>query len=309
MNDLELVRELGEDARLLTLSELSPSRDALASGIASYSAGKRRGPAPRRVVVTAAAAAVAAIVAGVVVGTHSSVRVPGHVVRPRGATVQLTAKQVLDRAARAALSEATVVPRGDQFVFTKVAGGPPGAPVTETWLSVDGSRDGLGIEAEPDGKVLYRNTVFACANGGPPAGVPCTPSRAYFPDMPTTAGAMGAYLEKAQRVRAGDLNNLSKTVGAMLASDYILPAQRAALYEYLATTPGLVVEHNVRDISGRPGVGVGWPYEGGKAMNIFDPETYAYLGITTWGIQGERGGDALIQVAIVGRPGQLPPGS
>ena len=92
----------------------------------------------------------------------------------------------------------------------------------------------------------------------------------------------------------------------MLESDYILPAQRAALYEFLATTPGLIVEPNVRDISGRPGVGVGWSFEGGRAMNIFDPKTYAYLGLTTWGLAGQQGGAALLHVAIVDHPGQLP---
>jgi hypothetical protein len=141
---------------------------------------------------------------------------------------------------------------------------------------------------------------------GPVVTEPCTPTPAYFPGMPTTAAAMGPYLERTQGIRLGDLNDLAKTVGYMLESDYIRPAQRAALYEYLATTPGLIVEHNVRDISGRPGVGVGWSFEGAKAMNIFDPATYAYLGLTTWGNHGEVGGDALIHTAIVNHPGQLP---
>ena len=33
---------------------------------------------------------------------------------------------------------------------------------------------------------------------GPVVTVPCTPERAFFPDMPTTAAAMGAYLERTQ---------------------------------------------------------------------------------------------------------------
>lgn len=48
-------------------------------------------------------------------------------------------------------------------------------------------------------------------------------------------------------------------------SDYILPEQRAALYQFMATTPGLIVEPGVRDISGRPGVGVGWSFDGSRA--------------------------------------------
>ncbi len=41
-------------------------------------------------------------------------------------------------------------------------------------------------------------------------------------------------------------------------------------------------------------------------MNIFDPASYAYLGMTTWGEQDQQGGDALLQTAIVNHPGQLP---
>jgi hypothetical protein len=141
---------------------------------------------------------------------------------------------------------------------------------------------------------------------GPVVTVPCTPELAFFPDMPTTAAAMGPYLERTQGVRLNDLNDLSKTVGFMLESDYILPAQRAALYRFLASTPGLTVEHHVREVSGRPGIGVGWRFEGSKAMNIFDPRTFAYLGMTTWGEQGQLGGDALVQTAVVDRAGEMP---
>jgi hypothetical protein len=208
-----------------------------------------------------------------------------------------------------------VVQSGDQFVYTEVGGG-AGAPVVRTWLSVDGTRNGLSVTTYGDGKVQSL-TLLGCVNGvrkiqlpgvggGPVQTVPCTPEPAYFPDMPTSAGAMAGYLERTQGIRLSDLNDLAKTVGSMLESDYILPAQRAALYEFLATTPGLIVEPDVRDIDGRPGVGVGWSFEGAKAMNIFDPGTYAYLGLTTWSLQGQQGGDALLKTAITNIPGQLP---
>ena len=37
-----------------------------------------------------------------------------------------------------------------------------------------------------------------------------------------------------------------------------------------------------------------------------DPRTFAYLGMTTWGEQGQLGGDALVQTAVVDRAGELP---
>lgn len=164
----------------------------------------------------------------------------------------------------------------------------------------------LAVRGDPETVKQYERVHGPVPIDGPVVTTPCTPQAAYFPDMPTSAGAMLGYLERTQGIRPDNVNDLAKTVGYVLESDYILPAQRAALYEFLATTPGLIVEPNVRDISGRPGVGVGWSFEGSRAMNIFNPITYAYLGLTTWGVAGQKGGDALLQVAIVNRPGQLP---
>jgi hypothetical protein len=39
---------------------------------------------------------------------------------------------------------------------------------------------------------------------------------------------------------------------------------------------------------------------------LFDPRTFAYLGMTTWGEQGQLGGGALVQTAIVDRAGEMP---
>ena len=330
MNDLDVLHDFAPDMPLPSASDLSAAREKVVAGIAGRRI--RRGLA-RRIVFGGVTVAVAALItAGVMLasGTHAVVTVPA----------QMTAREVLERAASAALQQHGGVPRGDQFVYTEVTSG-PGSAVVRTWLSVDGTRNGLGRTTLPDGKV-QSTTLLGCADGkrsvrtpgvdgkplragkkpmtigeyeklhgplpmdGPVITTPCTPQLAYFPDMPASAGAMLGYLERAQGIRPDNLNDLAKTVGYMLESDYILPAQRAALYEFLATTPGLIVEPNVRDISGRPGVGVGWSFEGGRAMNIFDPKTYAYLGLTTWGLAGQQGGDALLRVAIVDHPGQLP---
>jgi hypothetical protein len=337
MNDLDLLRECAPDAPLLSITELSAPRERVLAGVAQgrhafrpaaaeRRRAKRRGPARRIVIGGVTVAAAAAITAGVLAGTHRTA--PAVVTVP----AKLTAREVLEHAASAALGEPAVVPRDDQFVYTKVVG--LGRVVEQSWLSVDGTRDGL-TEAPMNGK-MQKTVQLGCVNGarkirtpgrdgkplkhgkkpvplktpvpmdGPVVTVPCTPERTFFPDMPTTAAAMGPYLERTQGIRRHDLNDLSKTVGFMLESDYILPAQRAALYKYLATTPGLTVESHVRDVSGRPGVGVVWHFEGSKAMNIFDSRTFAYLGMTTWGEQGEVGGDALVQTAIVDQAGQVP---
>jgi hypothetical protein len=323
MNDLDLLRECAPDAPLPLLTELSVPRERVMAGFAPTR--KRRGHARRIAIGGATVAAAAAITAGVLAAGETA---PAVVSVP----AQLTAREVLDHAAVAALRESAVVPRGSQFVFTRVVG--PGGVVELSWLSVDGTRNGL-TESPVNGK-MQKSVQLGCVNGartmrtpgrdgkplkgghkpiaiktpvpmdGPLVTVPCTPERAFFPDMPVTTAAMGPYLVRTQGIRLNDLNDLSKTVGFMLEGDYILPAQRAALYEYLATTPALTVERHVRDVSGRPGIGVVWHFAGSKAMNIFDPRSFAYLGMTTWGEQSQRGGDALLRTAIVDRVGQLP---
>jgi hypothetical protein len=287
-----------------------------------------------RIAVGVTSGAVAALAVGLTLsslpgGTHPAGTAIAHPSPStgRGAVITvLTAKQVLDSAATAALSHPGAAPRPDQFVYTKVGDG--GGDVAQSWLSVDGSRNGLVEAPGPDGTT----TILGCVNGnrqlrlpgsngkpytgpakpkapvpldGPVVTEPCTPQPAFLPAMPTTASAMPAYLA-TQGVRLNDINDLAKVVGGMFQSDYLLPAQRAALYEFLATTPGLTLERNVKDITGRPGIGVGWSFMGSKAVLIFDPGTYTLLGITTRGEQGQVGGAALLQMAITNQAGQQP---
>jgi hypothetical protein len=106
----------------------------------------------------ACAGAAAAIFVGTAGETHSSVCGPGKTVTAPGGTVaaHLTAREVLENAA-AALRQADVVPRGDQFVYTKVA---DGRVVVQTWLSVDGTRDGRQTQTGEQA-----TTLLGCANG------------------------------------------------------------------------------------------------------------------------------------------------
>jgi len=269
------------------------------------SARPKRKAARIRIAVFAASGAGAALAVGLTLsslpgGAHSAVTA---VSRPRpsspgGApvTAVLTAKQVLDTAATAALSHPGAPPRPDQFVYTKVGDGT--GRVAQTWLSVDGSRNGLMENQGANGTT----TILGCVNGKRQ----CIPQPAFFPAMPTTATAMPAYLAKTLGVRLNDLNDVAKVVEGLFQSDYLLPAQRAALYKFLATTPGLTLQRDVKDVAGRPGIGVGWSFQGSKAMLIFDPGTYTLLGVTTWGERGEAGGAALLQMAITNQAGQEP---
>lgn len=283
-------------------------------------AGTARGP-HRRIMIGAVTGAAAASAIGLTLGLLPSGAQTASP-RPAGSSstainTHLTAKQVLDKAAATALTEPTVVPRPDQFVYTKLQAGP--GHVTQSWFSVDGSRNGLkkGYFEGGTGTTYF----VGCVNGehqirlpgyngkryqGPPKPkhpVPldgpvvtesCVPDPSFFPDMPSTASAMGAYLERAHGARPDDVADIAQ----YLEYDFLLPAQRAALYEFLATLPGITVQHNVKDAIGRPGIGVSWSRMGYPETIIFDPGTYAPL---------EIGGDAvIIQPTIVDQVGQVP---
>lgn len=120
-----------------------------------------------RIAVGVTSGAVAALAVGLTLsslpgGTHSAGRAIGHPTpsssRSSGIAV-LTAKQVLDTAATSALSHPGATPRPDQFIYTKVGDG--GGHVAQTWLSVDGSRNGLMEDQGPNGK----STILGCVNG------------------------------------------------------------------------------------------------------------------------------------------------
>jgi hypothetical protein len=295
MNELDMLRELAEETPLATPQELSRAHARLLDAIgAERRPNRRQRHAPavwtnRRFGRAMAAIALAgAAAAAIVIVTQRPPVAERQVSPPAG---HLTASQVLVKAAFVALHTNAEPPRPNQFIYTKVQAS--GGGLTQSWLSVDGARD----------SIIGSVTVPGCVDGGSSS---CTPVRAYFPQMPTQPGKVLAYLERTQGVRPGNLNDLAKTAGTMLDSDYLLPAQQAALYQFLARTPGIrLVPHTV-DAAGRPGVGVRWTLGGSAAMLIFDSRTLRYLGMATEGSHGQTSSNALVQIAIVDQAGELP---
>jgi hypothetical protein len=289
MNDLELVATLAEDAPLPSGDDLAVPRARLTTAIAAeidiIAAAARGRPGSRRHRRLIAAAAVAVAVA-------ASAAVGVAVARPGGSgpvqTAQLTAVQVLDRAASAALRQPAVVPLPSQFLYTKTAEFPSGT--AEIWRSIDGA----GQFVEQDGKLMR-------FGGGIPA---------YYPDMPTRASAMDAFLERTEGREMDDSNprDLPKFIVGWVLQGYLRPAQQAALYKFYVTLPGLTLVPHVRDVSGRPGVGVSWSVGNFTVMSIFNPQTFAYLGTTSWVGHTEYSGGswAVLSTAIVDHAGEVP---
>ncbi|GIH14976.1 CU044_5270 family protein [Rugosimonospora africana] len=314
MDDLRLLREVERDRPLRTLEELAAQRSLLLEATRADPAGVRAHPtrrtrpagvwagwlgtARRRLwAVFAAAVGTLAVVAAAML-----LLVPGkgggdQPARSGSATEAIL---VLQRAAAKQAGLPDVVPRPDQFVYTKT-GGPGG--FREAWWSVDGTRDGL-----IQGSTGVTTPVAGCRDGRaaavkgdefvPGKTEPCTPSPAYQPDLPTDPDAMMAYLYQ-HGGEPGDPNATGKAVLTLLQEQYVRPPAREALFEAAARIPGLRLIPNVTDGAGRTGVGVAWSEAGKNGLLIFDPKDYSLLDSGTG-----AGGDAVIRQAIVNEVGQ-----
>jgi len=340
VNELKLLREIGDEIRPPEPGETAAARARMLALLSHERAAARS----RRFIIGGIPLAAAAVAVGLLV------TVPGGATSP-GVTIstQLTAKQVLDRAANAALREPALTPRPDQFVYTKeiteYSSGDVRTLASEYWHSVDGTRNSLitAVITQTDGTTTHSSQIYpGCRNGhynsggtvrsnspvGPsvkpgqtvpsnsavgPAVIPgqtvtggCTVWPAFLPDMPTTASEMLTYLERTQGVKPGDPASLFHAIAEGVSGDYLLPAQQAALYRMLATTPGLTVVPSVRDAAGRAGVGIQISVY--HMVLIFDPHTFASTGYQGDSASGGQPpyNDAVLQVAIVDQTGQRP---
>jgi len=207
--------------------------------------------------------------------------------------------------------------RADQFVYTETREASGGT--SRRWLSTEGNRAGL---VENSGQRSFRSPPCTVAQAQ--GASTCAEQAGYLPAMPTDPGKLLAYLVQvgiadpppgpgAAPGSAWEANDLGKAVDYLMQTTYLLPAQRAALFELMAKTPGYTVVPGARDAIGRTGVAVRWRYEGAPAEIILNPVSYAYLGDRTWPVPGFHGkdadaydGGALIRMAFVDRAGELP---
>jgi hypothetical protein len=343
MNDLDLLTDLTPEAPLLAPADLAVTRARLTAAIAAEQAS---GPAQaawpvrrlaltalaawpvRRLALTAtAAAAAAALIATalVAIGGHSG---PARTAAPAkvNARVNVAAARFLDQAAAVVQREPAQPPGPDQFVYTENLEG--GARVERQWLSTDGNRPGLdmiwnGTRLLRD-KAVQPCTVAQGAQVVPttgPVGGGCFEAAGYLSGMPTGPNRLLAWLAKNGIVNQQDddpakvaamgpgwlANDIGKAVEEVLPYTYLLPAQLAALFRLMAQTAGFKIVRGVRDVAGQPGVGVVWDFDGGPpVMNIFNPTTYAYMGVAQLGTGPDGAVSALVQMAFVDKAGQLP---
>jgi len=279
MNELDLLTQLGNETPLPDPASLAAARARVVAGL---TARRRRRPSRRTVIAGSVATTAAAAVAAAAVtftlapARHQTHRVGGNV----------TAAQLLDFAAAAALAQQPLTPKPNQYVYVKVIAG---AVVTQLWTPV---------AYRPSGLIQTGTQAPVVTSEERPG---------FYPGMPITASAMpGFFARLGVDVHDVYFVHLSTEI---LDDDYLLPVQQAAFYKFLATVQGASVASNVRDAAGRTGTGLIWDVQGTKWMLIFNSRTFAYLGAKLGQGSGQAAWEfssAELQKAIVNRPGQLP---
>jgi len=225
------------------------------------------------------------------------------------------AGQVLQLAAQHAAATPAMDARANQFLFidsieieSKItsAGTRVSGPLrTRTWLSVDGTHDGLVLQ-QATRAAPVRTDLDGCTNGRQaetidrPKTTPkvaCTPEPAYLPgSIPTDPARLLAYVyavaaAKPTWVSVGAGPDLKPKGFVKLSADqraFIeiadllyknhLPAVQEAAFQAVGLIPGVQVRRNVADAAGRTGVAVTRTEAGSTEELVFDPATYRYLG-------------------------------
>ncbi|ROO51610.1 hypothetical protein EDC02_6494 [Micromonospora sp. Llam0] len=239
------------------------------------------------------------------------------------------AAEILRTAALVAHEADLPVPRAGQFVFTETVASPinqvqqpdggfstaQGPRVLrQTWLSADGTRDGLVRDRpyQQDRAASDELALPACpavSSADPVPGRPCTPQPGFDAGMPDSPAALLDWLRAGVSSAAGPPVASAAAAGGgvadalvfqragelLVGGRYLTSGQRSALFAALASLPGVTVQQQVRDLANRDGVGVGMT--DGTTL-IFDATSYAFLGTTN---------SALLRQATVDEAGDVPP--
>jgi hypothetical protein len=272
---------------------------------------RRRVPRSARLAI--AASVLSAVVVAVVVFQAPT--------SPNTAPSAASAAPFLRRAAHAILTVPTfveqsgVIPQANQYVYSETED--PSGTLYQLWLSTNGNLPALHRYLASDGQVIAPGVISnapctVAQSESEPEQLACVPEAGYLPDLPTEPTALLAYLNQIGEVDTNSPdanepgwvdNDLASGIANLMQTCYLLPAQESALFSLMAQTPGFTIVPNMADAIGRVGVGVEWNFEGDSGALIFDPTTYALLGLRTWPgppiLSAPYDGDALLGISIV----------
>jgi len=325
MNELTSLRDLGE-ALDQELRGPSPQlRHRVLAGIGrqpgwALRARPRSGFGWRLVVASGLAVALAAALLAV-----STMRLWG-----ASPAASAQAADILSRAADAARHQPALTPAPSQFIYFKSIGRSAAigdgnqvtmqAELREVWLSVDGNRNGLVRQQPRSPSNLHKPTGPWQKTVEPPcgdttgSGAVCQPQPGYPAGLPTSAGAMLAYLYRNSHGQNPPAVQAFITAGDLISVSYLRPAALAALFSALEKLPGVSVADHAVNAAGQPGVAVQQTFHGMSYQLIFNPRTYAFIGGREVSVSASAGlrvstilfSYAILRLAVVNHAGQLP---
>jgi hypothetical protein len=287
MNELEMIKSM--------LAEEPPSPQVIAAGRRRLQ-GEQGRRAPRRprlgwpalTGVGLAATATAAAVAVIVSGSGSTPRAPGSLGSSgssassgssgsKAATIQLAAAVVLNKAATAADARPVPEPQPGQWLSihtTEYQVDERGTMTDDNWITFDGRRTAYFAK----GHLVVHDSHLPMSSGSPKGAYDMLKA------LPTDPQAMRVALPKAASGQLPDMGNPQRTqtwsniVQLLWNSPFGAPSKvEAAIFRGLAQTPGMRVE-NVKDVLGRPAIGLYQEQGQDRADLLLDPHTYQVIG-------------------------------
>jgi len=312
MNDLDLLRVMRADTPSPAEDRLAAGRERLRAATRPPGTGYRRPgqvrpgyrrPAYRRpAMILASGLAIGTLAVAAVLADGPVPAVPSARHESPSAIRLVSATQVLNHAATAALARPALTVRPHQWVYmkgTKVGGGY--RYVSESWSRFDG---------QETASLKHGKLVFYPGNPQDVA-LLATPQAAagFLASLPASPAALLAIIYKkadAQPYAKADIGNRDARAFSFLitvmsnAVAGVPPEHEAAAFYALAKIPGITVKTGLVDAAGRPAIGL--TFRSGNELTgtcFLDPQTYAVDGIGYHGAGGAR-----IAVAVVNRPGQ-----
>jgi hypothetical protein len=313
-------------ARATLLAEIATEREAgTIPGRAPVPGSRRRPAVPRSRRLVRWGIAAAVLAAG---AATAAIMLPGVLAGPPSASARrvhppATAAAVLLRAARATAALPDLHPRPDQFVYiesvSRYITQSNRLFVTRAWLSADGWHGGLTLQRWVSGTKWYHGfRMYDCltlphSNWYYKANCPTPP--AYVTTLPRTVKAMKRYLLGSGATGGGTPPAASAIMGVTEFYQFLVPHRASALmFQALSRIKGIKVIGHATTLAGREGIGVAAydPSRGTLDELIFDTKTYLYIGDSqialngTYMPKGTVNGNAVLQIAVVDKAGQLP---
>ncbi|MFJ9846379.1 CU044_5270 family protein [Kitasatospora sp. NPDC101155] len=244
---------------------------------------------------------------------------------PSGGKAQVTpasAVELLDHVAQVAASRPAGDVKPGQFVYIEsmvtnnvlTASGKPEIDSTphkrEIWLSVDGKQDGRLVEAASPSLPGHDTELAAPRQAGLES-----PTYEYLATLPTDPDVLLQKLYDETVGKRPKEERAFKAINELLKEQIAPPAVTAALYQAASKIPGVTLENDVVDITGRHGIAVARVADGARMEWIFDRDSYAFLGQraevvdqgSDFGAPGTVFGQAaVVKRAIVDKAGDQP---